>query len=301
MTGRWSLDIERAVCDGPRAGSVEEWKAHAQSLLARQPCVFVRNAQISALYAALYLHQPQLFKWAGLAAIASRHIRVALWPLRWGASGEEIDLPRVVGRWQALRLADADVVRRTNNDIFDDIFWAHLVYDGRASGLSELERLVDGTAYHPIAAVFKRLDEGRRLLSGAPGAGDVVWDANLRILEHEQRTKVQPNFDRLSCAYARVFSFGATAGLDADGLRRLSAVLTSFYGYSLRRRIWPPGRSGPPLLTSFDDRWAWIEGSIVPRFRRHEGMGDGFRRTLERVVGEASRQNALIAPEPGAP
>ena len=287
MTAPWSPDIDRAVHEGPRGGSLSEWKEHAQSLLARQPCVFVRNGQISALYATLYLRRPELFKWAGLAAIASRHIRVALWPLRWGAAGDEIDLPRALGRWQALRLADADRIRRTNNEIFDDIFWAHLVYDGHEPGLDELERLVEGTPYGPIADAFRRMSDGRRLGPGTAEARDVVWDANVRILEHEQRVMVQPNFDRLSCAYARIFSFGATAGLDVEGLRRFTAVLTSFYGYSLRRGIRRPGRSGPPLMTSFEDRWAWLEGSIMPRFRRYEGAGEGLRRTLTAIVREA--------------
>ena len=68
-------------------------------MLSRQPCVFHRNGQISALYAALYLRQPQLFKWSGLAAIASRHIRLALWPLRLGADpSDAIDLPKALGR-----------------------------------------------------------------------------------------------------------------------------------------------------------------------------------------------------------
>jgi hypothetical protein len=283
----WAADIARAVEAAPRGGSLADWKAHAQSLLSRQPCVFVRNGQISALYAALYLRRPQLFKWAGLAAIASRHIRVALWPLRIGAAGEVIDLPRALGRWQALRITDADVIRRTNNDIFDDIFWAHLAYDGDPAGLAEIERLVRGTPQAAVGAAFRRMDEGRRLLEAdRASASEIVWDANLRILEHEQRAMVQPNFERLSCAYARAFSFGATAGLDVDGLRRATAVLTSFSVYSLRRRR--PSRGAPlPLLTSYDDRWAWMEGSIVPRFRRHEHTSTALRRTLVGIIAES--------------
>ena len=296
----WLPDIGRAVQNAPRGGSLEDWKGHAQSLLSRQPCVFVRNGQISALYAALYLRRPELFKWAGLAAIASRHIRVALWPLRLGASGEEIDLPRALGRWQALRIADADMIRRTNNDIFDDIFWAHLVYDGDPQGLAELERLVAGTSHAEIGQAFRRMDEGRRLLAvSGTTASILVWDANERILEHEQRVMVQPNFDRLSCAYARAFSFGATAGLDVDGRRRVTSVLTSFYGYSLRRRVRAAGGTRLPLLTSFDDRWAWMQGSILPRFRRHERRDEGLRRTLSAIIDEARGRSPSPAPAGG--
>lgn len=120
MTAPWSPDIDRAVRGGPRGGSLAEWKAHSQSLLARQPCVFVRNGPISALYAALYLRRPE-----------------------------------------------------------------------------------------------------------------------------------------------------------------------RFHGYSLRRGTRPPGRSGPPLMTSSEDRWAWLEGSIMPRFRRYDGAGEGLRHTLTAIVREA--------------
>ncbi len=291
----WRPDIARAIEEAPRGGSLEDWKAHAQSLLSRQPCVFVRNGQISALYATLYLRRPELFKWAGLAAIASRHIRVALWPLRLGAAGDEIDLPRALGRWQALRITDADVIRRTNNDIFDDIFWAHLAYDGDPAGLAEFESLVRGTPQGAVGAAFRRMDEGRRLLDADRlGATEIVWDANRRILEHEQQAMVQPNFERLSCAYARAFSFGATAGLDVAGLRRATAVLSSFYGYSLLRRR-PPRGTRLPLLTSYEDRWAWMEGSIMPRFQRREHTRHALRRTLEAIIGESQGQPAGAA------
>ena len=286
----WTPDLEGAISQAPRGGSVEDWKAHAESLLSRQPCVFVRNTQISALYAALYLRRPALFKWSGLAAIASRHIRPALWPLRLGADpGDEIDLPRALGRWQALRPTDADWIRQTNNGIFDDIFWAHLAYDGSEAGLAELSRAVRGTPHEHISALFERLDRGGRLAAnGDPGGVELIWEANRGILEHEQRALVQPNFDRLSCAYARAFSFAATAGFEARGLWRVTSLLTSFYLHSAPRRLRRTADGlGPPLLTCFEDRWAWIDGAIVPRFRRHETRGRRLHRTLMTIVDEA--------------
>lgn len=299
------MDLQSAVATAPRGGSVDEWKAHVESLLSRQPCVFARNGQISALYAALYFRRPALFKWSALAAIASRHIRVALWPLRLGADPrEEIDLPRALGRWQALRLHDADRIRQTNNGIFDDIFWAHLVYDGTPAGLAELRRLVDGSEHDRIGRVFARLEEGRRLLeSGHPDGHEVIWEANLGILEHEQRTLVQPNFERLSCAYARAFSFAATAGFEARGLWRATSLMTSFYGHALARRL-RRGALGPlpPLLTSLEDRWAWMDGSIVPRFRQHEARGGRLQRSLGEIIdyAQGTGPTALASPAPPA-
>jgi len=256
----WTPDLEEAQRTAPRGGTISDWKGHAESLLTSQPCVYRRNGQISALYAALYLRHPALFKWAGMAAFASHHIRLALWPLRLNAdSTGEVDLPRALGRRQALNLSDVDQIRRTNNDIFDDIFWLHLVYDGAESGLRELQDLVaTDEHYAPIGTAFAELEQG---------------------------AVVQPRFDGLSCRFARAFSFGASAGFEVRGIRQSASVFTSFYGHALRQRL--RGRRweyGLPLLTSFADRWNWIEGAVVPRFQRFESNED---RALQ-MVGRLS-------------
>ena len=67
------------------------------------------------------------------------------------------------------------------------------------------------------------------------------------LLEHEQRALVQPNFDRLSCAFARIVSIGATTSFEVQGVRQEVAYFTSFYAYSLAHgmpnalaaRSWP--------------------------------------------------------------
>lgn len=287
----WTADLDAAVREAPRGGSVEDWKAHTEALLTRQPCVYRRNTQISALYAALYLRRPALFKWAGMAAFASHHIRLALWPLRLNADRSgEVDLPRAIGRWQALRVPDVDRIRRTNNGIFDDIFWAHIAYDGSADGLAELHRAIAGDDhYAAVGEAFERIERGRQQRdAGDPRGADAIWEANVALLEHEQRAVVQPNFDRLSCSFARVFSFGASAGFEVNGLRQAVAAFTSFYGHAARGRL--RGRRWEyevPLLTSFGDRWDWIEGAIVPRFRRFERDGRRAHRAFSRIAAEA--------------
>ena len=46
-----------------------------------QACAFHRNVEISSRYAWLYKVLPACLKWAGMAAIASHHVRLALFPL----------------------------------------------------------------------------------------------------------------------------------------------------------------------------------------------------------------------------
>ena len=102
-------------------------------------------------------------------------------------------------------------------------------------------------------------------------AEDLIWEGNVQLLEHEQRALVQPNFDRLSCAFARLFSMGSTLNFEVRGLRRELSYFTSFYLYSLGRGIPQALRAHAwPRITRFDDRWRWIVTSIVPRFRRFD-------------------------------
>ena len=55
--------------------TITGWKALANGLLTNQSCVFHRNVEISARYAWIYKHLPTCFKWAGMAAFASHHVR----------------------------------------------------------------------------------------------------------------------------------------------------------------------------------------------------------------------------------
>ena len=62
--------------------TIAGWKALADGLLTNQSCVFHRNLEISSRYAWIYKLLPACFKWAGMAAFASHHVRLALFPLR---------------------------------------------------------------------------------------------------------------------------------------------------------------------------------------------------------------------------
>ena len=76
----------------------------------------------------------------------------------------------------------------------------------------------------------------RRLAEAREAADDLIWAGTVELLEHEQRALVQPCFDRLSCAFARLVSVGATTSFEVRGVRQEVAYFTSFYvsgGHSL--------------------------------------------------------------------
>ena len=142
---------------------------------------------------------------------------------------------------------------------------------------------------------FEMLDRGRRVLedtNASPtarrSAEDLIWAGNLQLLEHEQRAVVQPSFDRLSCAFARIVSIGAVTKFEVRGVRQEIAYSTSFYldaltsgiPHALRAREWP-------RITRFDDRWRWLETSVVPRFRTFDADMRLVDTSLRRILDEA--------------
>ncbi len=96
---------------------------------------------------------------------------------------------------------------------------------------------------------------------------------------------MQPNFDHLSCAFARLISIGSATTFEVRGIRRDVAYFTSFYLSSLHRL--PRGRQAWPRITRFEDRWRWIVTSIVPRFRRFDADKRLADASLRRIFDEA--------------
>ena len=214
--------------------TIAGWKALADGLLTDQSCAFHRNLEISSRYAWIYKFLPAYFKWAGMAAFASHHVRLALFPFRLDTDRTGyVDIPHSLGRQKALLMADVNTIRETNNAIFDDIFWVHLAYGTADDGIERLRALLGAEPhYAAVLAGFEAIDRGRRVLEDATAsaearraAEDLIWKGNVQLLEHEQRALVQPNLDRLSCAFARLFSIGSALTFEVRGVRARGLVL----------------------------------------------------------------------------
>jgi hypothetical protein len=270
--------------------------------------VFHRNIEISSRYAWIYKAQPACFKWAGMAAFASYHVRLALAPFRLDTDRTgHADIPHSLGRGRALRLSDVDTIRATNNAIFDDIFWVHLAYASTDDGIGRLRALLgEDHGYASILAGFETIDRGRRVVEDGTASATArstaeaqIWKGNVQLLEHEQRALVQPHFDRLSCAFARLLSLGSALSFEAHGVRQELAYFSSFYLYSFGRGIPQVVRARTwPRVTRFDDRWRWIVTSIVPRFQRLEADEHVVDARLRRIFDDAGHyaSNPCVLP-----
>ena len=277
--------------------TIAGWKEVADGLLSDPCCAFHRNVEISARYAWMYTLQPACFKWAAMAAIASHHVRLALFPLRLDTERTGyVDIPHSLGRPKLLLTEDVNTIRATNNAIFRDIFWVHLAYVTAHDGIESLRALLHAERhYAPVMAGFEAIDQGRRVLEDGMAsaearqrADDLIWEGNVKLLEHEQRALVQPNFDRLSRASAWLVSIGSATSFEVRGVRPEIAYFTSFYLYSftrgiphaLRARAWP-------TIIRFDDRWRWLVRSVVPRFRRFDAHTRLVDASLRHIFDDA--------------
>jgi Protein of unknown function (DUF2515) len=187
--------------------------------------------------------------------------------------------------------------------------WVLLAYGTAEHGIERLRTLLGPERhYAPILSGFEAIDRGRRVLEDATTssearrtADDLIWEGNVRLLEHEQRALVQPNFDRLSCAFARLVSMGSATNFEVRGARQEASYFTSFYLYSLTRGIRQVvGAHAWPNITCFDDRWRWLVASIIPRFRRFDAEVRLVDSSLRPIFHEARdyASNACVLPRP---
>ena len=131
------------VPQGRTPDTIAGWQALADGLLSNPCCAFHRNLEISSRYAWIHKLRPACFKWAAMAAIASHHIRLVLFPLRLDTDRTGfVDIPHSLARRKLLLTEDVDTIRAANNAIFNDIFWVHLAYVTADDGIERLRALL---------------------------------------------------------------------------------------------------------------------------------------------------------------
>ena len=292
--------------------TIAGWQAAADAFLTNEACAFHRNVEISSRYALIYRLLPTCFKWAAMAAIASHHVRLALFPLRLDADRTGyVDIPHSLLRQKLLRMDDVHVIRATNNAIFHDIFWVHLAYASADNGIERVRALLDGERrYAPVLSGFETIDRARHVLEDDSTstearrvAENLIWEGNVQLLEHEQRALVQPCFDRLSCAFARVISLGSATTFEARGMRHEAAYFTSFYLSSLMRGVphvvgakgWPTNHAlRRPLVLARGERHSPLPETRCRRAQDRRRPATHLRRSAQ------LRIDALCTP-PSAP
>lgn len=220
----------------------------------------VRNKLINRAYAEMYLSDPIAFKWAGLAAFASRSAGSKLGLLRDGSC---LGAPALVAHpliavalWFSSASCDYiyDRVSQGNQAIYEDIYWQHLAYQN--GGINELTRICkQGDLPEELLAAWEQIDLGKKTNNL-----DLIWQGNTALLAYEQREVIQP-----------ILYEGAVN----KPLWKLISLADKFLGFlitspvpeeeQLFRDHLPAGDLG-----DFEDRWQWCTERIFPTWQSFE-------------------------------
>ncbi|MEN9936849.1 MAG: hypothetical protein RLZZ387_3428 [Chloroflexota bacterium] len=227
-----------------------------------------RNLHITEAYAEMYLRAPDVYKWAGMAALTSAtvgrgmHLMLAL---RYSGAST------LIGLWPC----EAGLIFRQlcagNALVFGDIYWQHLAY--QRAGLEEIEGIAAAEGLDAqVLEGWRQIDAGRR-----SGQSELVWRGNTALLEFEQRQVLQPGvYDLAPALWERIAGWIPSP---------IPSQLETFASYA------PDGSIG-----EFAERWRWITESMMPRWQElSERGGARVDRRLMRYVSAATWLNALGA------
>ncbi|HKU37529.1 MAG TPA: hypothetical protein VJR89_05260 [Polyangiales bacterium] len=236
-----------------------------------------QNMLVTKSYAEMYLSNPRVFKWAGMAAFASNSVGMGI------IVGKATDLV-VDGQVRSMEAqsmpyseafkAPKERVNATDLDnllidgnkaVYRDIYWQHLVY--REEGLEELLRLLKSAAPRGVDLLIQgwtEIDKGaKRYDSGA------VWHGNESLLKYEQYYTLQPYYDK----------YPSTADI-------LSYALISPLPNQAAPFKWdfPTGS-----VRDFRNRWTWISQRLLPWWKKLDEGGDLETRMLLLAMGSTSK------------
>ncbi|NWJ44569.1 MAG: DUF2515 family protein [Chloroflexi bacterium] len=219
-----------------------------------------RNKLINKAYAEMYLSDPATFKWAGLASFASRNVGEKMELLRNLSKASVGTLIASFGTALPLYLISSEIkylykaVSEGNKLIFTDMYWQHLAY--RDAGLEELERIyLQGGLPEKAIKAWRLLDEGKKT-----GNQDMIWQANIDILQREQWDIVHP---------------ALYAGKRNEDLWELISTSHNLTGVLITSPV--PGvekrfKDCVPNanLAKLKDRWKWCTDFIMPDWKAFE-------------------------------
>ena len=245
-----------------------------------------RNHAITSTYAKIYLQNPTIFKWAGMAAFASHHVGIAMLPYK--IKGFQIEDLNTSCKTKSL-IADLNLIRHLNTMIYDDIAWVHEAYT--TLGLDGLKRLFEESPHYQ--AMFEGFAMMDSIAEGATTQeDDVIWNANTKLLRHEQSAVVQPVFDRLGAIFKGILTFCASLDFNPSHVKTDWRLHSSFMTYMYIGAPVTLLRSfSLPNLTNFDQRWTWLENRVVKNWRKREKTDKELIKKFRYLSGLADKHS----------
>jgi hypothetical protein len=246
----------------PRA----EWQARANRRIEFVPgnpgnraAVFKRNEYVTAAYAEMYLRNPSVYKWAGMAALTSAAVGRGMYMMHYLKRSH---MASVIGLFSREERDVSYMLGIGNLAVFEDIYWQHLAYE--RAGIGELERIGRaGKLDQQVLRAWRQIEAGRRA-----NDQELIWEGNRGLLYYEQKEVLQP----------KVYDG------DAALWKALSGWIRSpIPGHAETIEVFAPRAN----IGLFEDRWQWIEQRMLPRWKqlsaRHPERVE--RRLQVRMIG----------------
>lgn len=257
--------------------------------------VIKRNRTITTYYAQLYQNEPQLYKWAGMAAFASFHIGDKLRMWNWKNSGIKTMSFTCTKKNRSLE-DDFQVIRIINNKIFSEIGWAHLAFSQLS--FSEFKALLLEKGKHQIIIqAFEKLHNAREHLKhkgNSASMNTLIWEANTEILWHEQSEVVQPLFDRLSSLFSGAMTFFASFDYKINHHQTTWKTPSRFILYMLFNGFNIVKRNNLiPEVTNLQHRWFWISNDLLKKWKTVESNGTLITTEIK-LLAQIEKRNLII-------
>jgi hypothetical protein len=229
-----------------------EWEQAAQNLIGFKPGspthprdILEMNRRITAAYAEMYLRDPSKFVWAGMAAFASCDVGKGMSQAR--ALRDEAGNPLIAigavltGAPTGTELATA--LGKGNLGVYADIYWQHLAY--AQGGIKEMRDLKDrGELLVEQLNAWELIEQGK------------VWEGNRQLLIYEQSVTLQKGvYDQHSKAFKNMSWLADYAPW---------MLKSPIPGHDVAFTECVPGGN----LGAFDDRWKWIDTSMLPSWKK---------------------------------
>lgn len=250
----------------PASDPSAQWRSRANRRIEFSPgnpadraTVLKRNEYVTAAYAEMYLRNPAVYKWAGMAALTSAAVGRGMYMIH-GLKHSHMGL--MVGLFSREVAQVSAMLGAGNLAVFEDIYWQHLAYE--RAGITELERMYRaGALDRRVIQAWRQIEQGRR--AGDPA---LIWAGNRGLLHYEQQQVLQP----------------AVYDGDRELWKALSGwILSPIPGHVETIEAFAPGAN----IGIFDDRWAWIEQRMLPRWQALADQQPGRveRRLQVRMIG----------------
>src|SRR6185436_10671800 len=119
--------------------------------------VLKSNEYVTAAYAEMYLRNPAVYKWAGMAALTSAAVGRGMYMIHYLKQSR---MGLMLGWFRHEVATVADMLGAGNLAVFEDIYWQHLAYE--RAGIAELERIARaGALGGRVMQAWRQIEDGR--------------------------------------------------------------------------------------------------------------------------------------------